>query len=899
MSYQWQKNAANIDGATSSTYTIASATQSDSGSTFNVIVSTPASSTASSNAVLIVVAPAAPSLTQQPQNESVAPGQTATFSVTAAGTGPFIYQWQKNSVNVSGATLSSYSTAAATMADSGSTYSVLVSNTAGSVTSNSATLTVSVPAQASYYVAVNGKDSADGSQSAPFATLQRAQLAMQQTAIKATQINAGTYYLTAPLALTALDQGETWQAVPGATVVLSGGQLLTGWADQGNGIYSASAASPVGVDLSISGARQMPAALGYDPQRPYITGWRVLQPAQPQAFGVTFTVPASDMTTSVKPGAIVQVMDFLRYTDQFTTIVSVNAASNTITVADQFNTGTAVSGVSGSWRVLADPSDLSAPGEFAYDQATSTVSIEPANADSLSSDTVVAAQLGTLISLNNVSGVTISGLTFSDTVSDKYTYSGMFCDKLATIMAASVSNSSFTGNSFLNVGNGIALAGSSSNTINDNSFTQMGGSGIFLTANSNHNQVTNNSMTGLGRINAGSTGIHLENSADNLIDSNTVDGSGRWGIDLFPTDGVSLTGNTVSNNILRNTSQQTNDTGAIYSYAGTNPSYVKENTVITGNRIENVGSLLRDASGNYKLGATQGIYMDDQVSAVTMTNNVIESTGSGIFLCHGCKSNSASNNVVALQPAAFYDRGANGVTYSTGDMTYNGITRIDLLPSYFPSNLTTTTIIVQLSGQTSGGTNATFNMQVDGAIIGSGTATGNIASYIFTAQLTPHQVHRIAIGLTNGATTGTSTTVLHNLALFVNNSAVSLVDPEAQGAYGSYGFVVGNDALLVTNFSATHNIVYRNGGQSQDLMDWTDWADPSYIDPNPGSIDSNVLYQNVAKAADSVFGAQPVEANSVLANPMFNNPQSGDYSLQQASPAITMGFNANDVPLAQ
>jgi hypothetical protein len=33
---------------------------------------------------------------------------------------------------------------------------------------------------------------------------------------------------------------------------------------------------------------------------------------------------------------------------------------------------------------------------------------------------------------------------------------------------------------------------------------------------------------------------------------------------------------------------------------------------------------------------------------------------------------------------------------------------------------------------------------------------------------------------------------------------------------------VGNDALPVTNFSATHTIVYRNGGESQDLMDWTD-----------------------------------------------------------------------------
>jgi hypothetical protein len=110
-----------------------------------------------------------------------------------------------------------------------------------------------------------------------------------------------------------------------------------------------------------------------------------------------------------------------------------------------------------------------------------------------------------------------------------------------------------------------------------------------------------------------------------------------------------------------------------------------------------------------------------------------------------------------------------------------------------------------------------FHVEVDGAIIGTGTAGSYISNYIFTAQLAPHQVHRIAIGLTNGANTATSTTAHNNLALFVNNSAVNLVDPEAQGSYGAYGFVVGNNAQLVTNFSATHNILYRNGGESQDI----------------------------------------------------------------------------------
>ncbi len=846
---------------------------------------------------------APPTVTSQPGNVSVVLGQAATFSVSASGAGTLTYQWQQNSTNIPGATSSTYTTPATTAGNSGSTFDVVVSNAAGSVTSNSATLlvtapVVAAPAQASYYVALNGSDTADGSASSPFATLQRAQLAMQQSSVKVTQINAGTYYLANPLTLTAADQGETWEAVPGATVVLSGGEALTGWTSEGNGIYSTTATNPVGLDLSIAGVRQMPAALGYDPQRPYISGWRILNPNQSQNFGVTFTVPSTDMTPSVKPGAIVQVLDYLRYSDQITTIVSVDRGNNTITVADQFNTGTTNPGVSGSWRVLNDPADLGAPGEFAYDAATSKVYLQPVNPDSLLSDTVVAAQLSTLVSLNNVSAVTISGLTFSDTTSDRNYYSGMFTDKLAAIMATGLSNSTITGNTFLNVGNGIALVGSSKNTVSGNSFTQIGGSGIFLTANSNQNNVAQNTMTGLGRINVGSTGIHLENSANNLIDSNTIDGSGRWGIDLFPSDGVSLVGNTVSNNIIRNTSQQTNDTGAIYSYAGTNSSYVKESTIITGNRIENLGGLLRDASGNYELGQTQGIYMDDQVSGVTMSNNVIESNGNGMFLCHGCKTNSASNNVVILQPAPYYDRGSNGVTYSTGDMAYNGTTRVDLLPSYFPSDLSTTTIVVQLSGTALGNTAAAFNVQVDGNIIGTGTATGTITGYLFTAQLAPHQIHQIGIGLTNGAIAGASTTALHNMALFVNNTAVSLVAPEAQGNYGAYGFMVGDDALQVTNFSSTLNIVYRSAGSSEDLMDWTDWADPTYRDPDPGTVNYNVLFQNVAKAGDTIFANQSTDANSALANPMFANAQAGDYTLQPNSPAVAMGFTTNGVPLA-
>ncbi|MGO9339357.1 MAG: hypothetical protein ACLPY1_17815, partial [Terracidiphilus sp.] len=99
-------------------------------------------------------------------------------------------------------------------------------------------------------------------------------------------------------------------------------------------------------------------------------------------------------------------------------------------------------------------------------------------------------------------------------------------------------------------------------------------------------------------------------------------------------------------------------------------------------------------------------------------------------------------------------------------------------------------------------------------------------------------------------------------------------------------------------FSSTHNIVYRSAGASQDLMDWTDWADPSYRDPDPGTVNYNVLFENVAKAGDTIFANQSTDANSVLDNPMFTNAQASDYTLQPNSPALTMGFKTTGIPLA-
>ncbi|PJJ53073.1 PQQ-dependent sugar dehydrogenase [Hymenobacter chitinivorans] len=85
-----------------------------------------------------------PVITGQPANVSVPPGQPASFTVTATGTAPLSYQWQKNGVNITGATSATYTIASVAAADAGQ-YRAVVTNAVGSATSNAATLTVTAP----------------------------------------------------------------------------------------------------------------------------------------------------------------------------------------------------------------------------------------------------------------------------------------------------------------------------------------------------------------------------------------------------------------------------------------------------------------------------------------------------------------------------------------------------------------------------------------------------------------------------------------------------------------------------------------------------------------------------------------------------------------------------------
>ena len=89
-----------------------------------------------------------PAITTQPSDQTVTVGQKATFSVVTSGTAPLSYQWQKASAPIRGATAASYMTPATMASDDGAAFRVVVSNSAGSATSQTATLTVTSTARA-------------------------------------------------------------------------------------------------------------------------------------------------------------------------------------------------------------------------------------------------------------------------------------------------------------------------------------------------------------------------------------------------------------------------------------------------------------------------------------------------------------------------------------------------------------------------------------------------------------------------------------------------------------------------------------------------------------------------------------------------------------------------------
>jgi hypothetical protein len=147
LTYQWQRDGINltdsgpIDGSTSNTLSLSTTSLNEAGD-YWVIVANAYGSITSSVAVLTLLAP--PSITGQPQSQTVHAGSNVVFRVLVSAYPPVSYQWAFNGTNIVGATGASLLLTNAQLNQAGS-YSVAATNSMGYVISTSATLTVLAP----------------------------------------------------------------------------------------------------------------------------------------------------------------------------------------------------------------------------------------------------------------------------------------------------------------------------------------------------------------------------------------------------------------------------------------------------------------------------------------------------------------------------------------------------------------------------------------------------------------------------------------------------------------------------------------------------------------------------------------------------------------------------------
>jgi pectate lyase len=221
--YQWYYNTNSlIASGTNSSLTVTNSQLSDAGG-YSALVSNAYGSVTSAVAQLTVNSPVAPSITGQPQDQTVIPGATASFSVSADGSDPLSYQWYfNNSTLLTGATLPTLSITNAQLSDAGS-YSVVVNNTAGSATSSNAVLTINTNSVAPVFTTQPGS-----------------QVVLVGGTASFTALAAGT----APITYQWKKNGT---AVPGAT---STSLTLTNVQNGDSGSYTAVASNSVGTTTS-------------------------------------------------------------------------------------------------------------------------------------------------------------------------------------------------------------------------------------------------------------------------------------------------------------------------------------------------------------------------------------------------------------------------------------------------------------------------------------------------------------------------------------------------------------------------------------------------------------------------------------------------------------------------
>ncbi len=507
-----------------------------------------------------------------------------------------------------------------------------------------------------YYVALNGRDTWSGLLAAPntagtdgpLATFGAAQKKMQTTAIKSTYVRGGTYDLASTLALGSADVGTTWQGYPGETAVLRGGKALTGWTlDTASGLWSApvAAASLPGGKLGalyLGGVALTPARYpNAVPTDPVKGGWRFADTATAgMNTKAQFRFKAGDIPAGLAAtGLKVNIWDYDGWQDYNADVQAIDWSTNTVTLttsqSSTFNTGS-------RYFVYNAKTLLDGPGEWYFDAAAGRVYVKAPTAG-FDPSKVSMGTLGTIISTYAASNITIRNLTLGE-------MSG-----LGTVMTLNNSTGiTVTGNVFRNADMGLSAMGTTSNlSVFGNQFASMGSGGIRLDQSTNATTINANWFHDIGLRQLNGNAVWMAGSSNNIVGNNLFERIAKFAIGGGSTTGTKASyNNVIEYNRIDVSNMHAADGGAIM-IAGVQGELA--NDVIRYNEISGTSAAGTVIGWNNTINTSFfdpmkltsfAIYLDDYASGITVTGNVLHDNLGGV-LVHGGRQNTITNNEFA------------------------------------------------------------------------------------------------------------------------------------------------------------------------------------------------------------------------------------------------------------
>ena len=502
------------------------------------------------------------------------------------------------------------------------------------------------------YVSPTGRDSASGSQSAPFRTLDRARDYVRTISRAArgdidVVLADGTYALTSTFTLTPADSGAnghriTYRAAPGAHPVLSGGSAVTGWtvSDAARGIYKTHVGALDTRQLYVNGELEQRARAGDNPP-----GYRKT------ATGYTITDTGLQ---NLKNQSAVEVNSIWGWMHYRCPVQSISATAITMQQQCWHNANLHQGEEIQTPNWLENAYEfLDTPGEWYLDKTAGDLYYLPKPGQNLATATVTVPRVQDLVDLNGSLGdpvhdIGFDGLTFSYSTWLAPSSADGMVEGQAGFRIVGTDNPDFDSTRLewvktpgavnATYGHGLSFTG--------NTFTHLGAAGLNFNTGGQGNQVVGNVFKQIA-----GTGLQV---------------GGTDVIDAHPDDPRSTTKDTtVSDNVVTNVADQY--TGSLGIFAG-----YTDHTVITHNKVYNLpysgislgwGWGLTDKGGDTNYPGNSGVPVWD--TPTTARNNVIsdnriydimkrQADGGAIYTLSSNPDSTVSGNYISGIPSPAY-----------------------------------------------------------------------------------------------------------------------------------------------------------------------------------------------------------------------------------------------------